>query len=154
MNEQTKKDLDFAVAGLRFTERRINEALQGPFQAALGRVAEAADDGQMEDVESIRCDLLYLFEFLPHIQGGFYDVAWRLISKVHERVSDKITAQEAATILGQSEILVDIDRRLGRFQAFFEPDCTWLYARYEVEALKRQRDASKAYFNKLKATAK
>ena len=164
MQEKTKLDVYTAIQGLTYSSERIEQALSGkkrkranprqdsdhsPFAQALTRVAEIADGAPITDKVAIQQDLLFLFDLLHFLRGGFYNSAWSVLSRAHALVADRISKQEAAAILGEPDFMVDIAVRLENLHPLEGEDGTPYYARYQVEALKATRDAGRKRLKEL-----
>lgn len=147
MQEKTKQAITTAVSGLMYSGELIDMALlgekrgynwakglDGPFAQALTRIAEIADGAQVEDMIQARKDMLFLFDVLVFLQGGFYQIAWDIISRVHKIVADRISEKEAAAILGEPDFMMHIYAEIGKLHPVDEN----VYAGYEVEVLKQK----------------
>ena len=151
MRKDTELYMSAAIAGLGYSlaliekallgEKRDQPAGSGPFALALMRVAEIADGAPVVSIELARADMLYLFEMLHYLRGGFWASAWDILKRVHLLVADRISAQEAAAILGESELMLDIHERLGDLHSIDYLAGVW--AGYEAKALKTKQDFAK-----------
>ncbi len=154
MQENTKRNVFTALHGLAYSSDELDQALfgkkraspyqdilTGPFALALTRVAEVADGAPVAERAAFHQDMLFLFDLLPFLRGGFYDAAWSVLSRAHTLVAERLTKQEAAVVLGQPDFMVDIEVRLCNLYPITSEDGTLYYARYQVEALKGKLDA-------------
>lgn len=157
MNEETRLNMVTARDGLGYSLEMIEEGLlgakrgyvaqqaqDGPFARALSAVGEIADGAPVTNLQQTREDLLFLFEMLRFLRGGFWASAWAICKPVHEQVADRISAREAAAILGAPESRLAVEERLGRLHPIDLLGDVW--AGYEVEALKAKVDAAKRPF--------
>lgn len=168
MKEETKRNVDTAHHGLLYAADLIAQALTGekahidyqkslvgPFKQALNRVAEIADGAEISDQAATARDLVYLWDHLHFLKGGFWASLWDVLAAAHVRM-EQISAKEAATILETDVFMLGTEVRLehlhpieanGKATWLYSRDDDYTYARYEVEALAektvRQRQASK-----------
>ena len=169
MRDEMKVHVHTAIAGLMYSGGLIDQALlgekrgyhqvkahNGPFAQALSRVAEIADGADITDIAATRKDMLFLFDTLRYLRGGFYSSLWEILTPVHERAADLITPKEAEALAGKNYLSsLSLDARLGHLHPIEKQDGKWhtvdatflgmplgefWYARYEVEAVKAERD--------------
>ena len=124
--EETQLHINTTISGFLYARDAIDQALRGekrewkdpseqhePLALILASIGEIVDGVPVQDIEAARRDLLFAFELLHHLRGGFYSTLWELLARAHERVADLITTQEAKTLLGEHAFWLGLDARLG-----------------------------------------
>jgi hypothetical protein len=157
--QQVKQAVELAMWGLSMQTESIVEAVtgtrpniyetqyqSGPFAQALYRLADIASTGTIQDPDQAKKDVLFAFRFYDKLGNNFKNMLKPALDMALEVIGELITVKEAATVLGESEVSVQLDIDSDLLHPLMRKDgetYITLLARYEVEYIKETLDRRK-----------